>query len=411
MYVPYNPDLSRVEQWLRKLGLGTGTPYIPPQSRIEEWLYFLVLNGLPVTQELIESIADPYDESKTYTDGDYAMFDGVLKKCVDGEWNAVKITDELGSSGASSWEDLENKPFETIGEGLNVNELGELFVTVAAALWGNISGNITAQTDLMALFNAINVLIPTQASALNQLADKEFVNSTAASQASHYIYKTNSQGEKVPFDSLAELEAYTGTVTPNDYANVITTDSAGNTYYDRYTAVETESGISWSLAFRINNSSLTAVQWAALNSGITAAIVTLAQNAVQGTKINGVSVVDENGIAQIPVGADGDLGVVKIQGSGLNINPSTGAVSISAASNSTIENKSSAYQPIVPTNLDKAVMEGLGNNSLTWSDAYKASARAIIGAAASGDVLSKTSFSCLMADGTTKTLTLNGTLV
>ncbi len=100
--------------------------------------------------------------------------------------------------------------------------------------------------------------IPTQASASNQLADKAFVNSTVATNTANFIGT---------FNSLVELEAYSGTVTNNDYAFVATTDQAGNTLYDRY-KYNAMNG-AWAFEYELNNSSFTAVQWAALNSGAT----------------------------------------------------------------------------------------------------------------------------------------------
>ena len=93
----------------------------------------------------------------------------------------------------------------------------------------------------------------------------DFVNSSIATNTANYI--SNSGG---PFTSVAQLEAYSGTVTNNDYAFVTGTDSEGNTYYDRYKATVSGSTVSWSLEYRLNNSSFTAAQWAAINSGITA---------------------------------------------------------------------------------------------------------------------------------------------
>lgn len=101
---------------------------------------------------------------------------------------------------------------------------------------------------------------------------------------------------------------------------------------------------------------------------------------VKGISAGGVDIApDAQGKVNIPISSGSDLGLVKVSGSGLSINASSGVVSISAASSSTIENKNSAYQPIVPTNLDKAVMEGLGNNSLTWSATYKQNAKNTLG--------------------------------
>ena len=96
----------------------------------------------------------------------------------------------------------------------------------------------------------------------------DFVNSSIATNTANFI--SNNGG---PFTSVAQLEAYSGTVTNNDYAFVTGTDSDGNTYYDRYKATVSGSTVSWSLEYRLNNSSFTAAQWAAINSGITSVLV------------------------------------------------------------------------------------------------------------------------------------------
>lgn len=112
----------------------------------------------------------------------------------------------------------------------------------------------TAEGDI----DTIEGKIPNQATAQNQLADKNFVNSSIATNTANFIGT---------FNSVAELEAYTGTVTNNDYAFVIVTDAQGNTAYDRYKySGDTEQ---WMFEYELNNSSFTAVQWAAINSGIT----------------------------------------------------------------------------------------------------------------------------------------------
>lgn len=108
--------------------------------------------------------------------------------------------------------------------------------------------------------SAINGKIPEQASADNQLADKNFVNSSIATNTANFIGT---------FNSLADLEAYSGTITNNDYAFVIGTDADGNTIYNRYKY----NGTSWVFEYALNNSSFTANQWAAINSGITSTAV------------------------------------------------------------------------------------------------------------------------------------------
>ena len=96
----------------------------------------------------------------------------------------------------------------------------------------------------------------------------KFVNSSIATNTANYISNNGN-----PFTSVEQLNTYTGTVTNNDYAFVTGTDSEGNTYYDRYKATVSGETVTWSLEYRLNNSSFTAAQWDAINSGITSALV------------------------------------------------------------------------------------------------------------------------------------------
>lgn len=112
--------------------------------------------------------------------------------------------------------------------------------------------------------SAVEELIPTQATTSNNLADKEFVNSSIS---------TNTANFKGTYNTLAELEATTA--DNNDYGFVITTDASGNTVYNRYKY----DGTSWSYEYSLNNSAFTAAQWEAIQSGITSDSV---------TKLNGI---------------------------------------------------------------------------------------------------------------------------
>lgn len=117
-----------------------------------------------------------------------------------------------------------------------------------------------------AALTPITDLIPEQATPQNKLADKNFVNSSVATNTANYI-SDNGQ----PFQSLADLEAYSGALTNNDYAFVVGTDAAGNTTYTRYKYNATTG--EWAEEYVLNNSSFTAEQWAAISSGITALLV------------------------------------------------------------------------------------------------------------------------------------------
>ena len=91
---------------------------------------------------------------------------------------------------------------------------------------------------------SIDGMIPSQASSSNKLADKNFVNSSIATNTANFIGT---------FNSVAELEAYSGTVTNNDYAFVVGTDSDGNTIYDRYKYTTATTPASWVYEYTLNN--------------------------------------------------------------------------------------------------------------------------------------------------------------
>ena len=147
----------------------------------------------------------------------------------------------------------------------------------------------------------IESIIPTQASATNQLVDKNFLNSTVNSTAAYYITK---DANGTQFDSVADLKAattfYSGgktrIPTQNDYCMVahdedhtdeITKEKPTSRYvYQGGTYPDGK----WEFQFIVNKTSFTAEQFAAVNSGATKALIdeiVLANNTSGG---NGVSV-------------------------------------------------------------------------------------------------------------------------
>ena len=127
-------------------------------------------------------------------------------------------------------------------------------ISAEAARAAGVEGVLQAAIDI------INGKIPAQATTSNQLADKDFVNSSISTATADF---------KGTYNSLQELEQVTANA--NDYAFVVATDAAGNTIYKRYKWV---AGTGWRWEYDLNNSSFTAAQWAAIQSGITAALVT-----------------------------------------------------------------------------------------------------------------------------------------
>lgn len=193
-------------------------------------------------------------------------------------------------------------------------------ITVDSA-FSTTSKNPVQNKVITGAINDITEVIPSAASSSNQLADKNFVNSSISSNTANFIGT---------FSDVATLEAYSGTVTNNDYAfvvNHVVTDNGNdwatfaaldaydktlltnwdyawvingsnfdiyrfdivnqtwdlrvsniqkssvtlNTTYNRYKATVSGSTVTWSYEYTLNNSSFTAAQWSAINSGATTA--------------------------------------------------------------------------------------------------------------------------------------------
>lgn len=134
----------------------------------------------------------------------------------------------------------------------------------------------TSQLNVVsASVSDIEDLIPSQASDQNQLADKSFVNSSIATNTANFMGT---------YTTLADIQAIQNP-TNNDYAFLQTTDSAGNTKFDRY---KYSSGSNqWLYEYTLNNSSFTAEQWATINSGLTASSVSDAIGALDVASVGG----------------------------------------------------------------------------------------------------------------------------
>lgn len=121
---------------------------------------------------------------------------------------------------------------------------------------------------------AVTDKIPSQATSSNQLADKDFVNSSINNVAAYYITK-NAAGDA--FATKAELTAattyYSGgatrTPTRNDYAIVLADESKKDTVTGASPTTRYLYNNGWEFQYIVNNSSFTAAQWSALNSGAT----------------------------------------------------------------------------------------------------------------------------------------------
>ena len=145
-----------------------------------------------------------------------------------------------------------------------------------------VSTNTTNIATNASDIDNIEAKIPTQASSTNQLADKNFVNSSINNIAAFYI-TLNASGDA--FETYAQLSTatvfYSGgqprTPTRNDYC-IVRTDENHNNATTRYIYQVSQ----WEFQYIVNDSPFTAAQLSAINSGITNTLV---------TKLNGI----ENG--------------------------------------------------------------------------------------------------------------------
>ena len=147
--------------------------------------------------------------------------------------------------------------------------------------------------SLEADVGAIEGKIPAAASSSNQLADKDFVNSSISTSTANFL-GTYDAVTGLGF-TQAEVDAFTDppdsttqaqvgarigtavasagkTATSNDYVFISVNQSTtlDNDWFWRFKY----NGSSWVYEFTLNNSSFTADQWAAISSGITSAKVT-----------------------------------------------------------------------------------------------------------------------------------------
>lgn len=140
-------------------------------------------------------------------------------------------------------------------------------------------GVYAADAQLQAAIEAILLLIPSAASALNKLADMQFVNSSIATNTATFRGTYNSVVDlHLAVDAThaqieAALDGLIAVADNNDYCYVqipVSSTSFDIEKTERYKF----NGTNWRFEYQLNNSGFTANQWAAINSGITTALVT-----------------------------------------------------------------------------------------------------------------------------------------
>lgn len=142
------------------------------------------------------------------------------------------------------------------------------------------NASLSAHPDLRNKISDIDDLIPNQASISNQLADKNFVNSSVQTATANFRGNWTDWAD-VPTVATDYPADYAGNKTPtvNDYlvvqdASDYTLETLEGTWRFKYTGdwdVDGKAG--WQPEYQVNETPLTAAQLAALNSGITAGLV------------------------------------------------------------------------------------------------------------------------------------------
>lgn len=125
---------------------------------------------------------------------------------------------------------------------------------------GDINGLQTELTSIESDMDAIEAVIPDEATSSNKLADKAFVNSSITTNTATF------RGTSAKNLTEAQFLAWANglTKTKNDYCFWDTVDSDGNVVFKRYKY----DGSNWIYEYSLNNSSFTSSQWASINSDI-----------------------------------------------------------------------------------------------------------------------------------------------
>lgn len=211
------------------------------------------------------------DKGNTWDTGN-----GIINTTKDKVWKVTTVTFTYANGTVFDFSVSDGEDGEGAGDVIGPNSsvdghivvfdgiTGKLLKDSGKTIWGlesAISGNTTA-------ISTINGKIPNEATASNQLADKDFVNSSINSVTAFYITR-DAQGDQ--FATKAQLDATTvfysgGEVrvpTRNDYCIVVEDETHDNAT-TRYIYQN-----QWEFQYVVNETALTAQQLAALNSWIT----------------------------------------------------------------------------------------------------------------------------------------------
>lgn len=197
--------------------------------------------------------------------------------------NVVTGANEILDDTKNKKQDVINSEVDSALEALDANKQDNLTFdqtpTESSTNPVTSGGVYAADLALQQAIEAILTLIPSAASALNQLADKSFVNSSIATASATFRGTYNLVSDlhlsvtASHQDIATALASAVSTADNNDYCfvQIPTSDTSSDI---RVTERYKYNGTAWAYEYDLNNSGFTATQWEAINSGITALLVT-----------------------------------------------------------------------------------------------------------------------------------------
>lgn len=340
----------------------------------------------------------------------------------------VNVQSDWNSTGGDDF--IKNKP-TSLSQFSNAETNFQNANQVATAISEN---NTNVVSPISERVNAIEGKIPNEATSNNKLADKDFVNSSIATNTATFRGNYNLINDLSLTINATEQEialALSSTILTadnNDYCFVkIPTSDITPTQIariDRYKY----NGTNWAYEYSLNNSGFTASQWASINSGAnetninqiginssnisnlnnnkvdkttTIAGIDLQDNIAKNELLNALNVedgsekntidsisaggtpltIDANKNVDIPYATNsGNAGVVKIDTSyGISIG-SLNQLQMQKADDNNITTRNANFRAIVPTNLNFAVKSALSDtNHLTMTSEEQTTAQSVIG--------------------------------
>ena len=205
---------------------------------------------------------------------------------------------------SGSYNDLVNTPtIPTVNNGtLTIQRNGVDLGNFSANQGSNVSVNISVPTKTSDLTN--------DGDGSSNFATESFVNSSVATNTAYFRgtydivvdlgLTTSATESQIATALAAQMVVQSITPTNNDYCFVAYPDATDPTQYTKYDRYKYDGSDSlWEYEYTLNNSSFTATQWAAINSGATSTLIgkittneTAINNIKDGTTIDSFSDVE-----------------------------------------------------------------------------------------------------------------------